>query len=141
MLTLTNRSSDALLEEIKKQFGVDAHLETREADVLLLKVRTPDASGLKISTGESSSMFSGTGSYKMTGAQMSMLASHLESRFSTPVLDRTELTNRYDVSLQWTTPRGQISNQQFKQLLLNQLGLELVPNREPIEMLVVEKVK
>ena len=29
----------------------------------------------------------------------------------------------------------------FRPALLNQLGLELVPSREPVEMLVVEKVK
>ena len=141
MLTLTNPSTNVLAEEIKKQFGITAHLESREADVLLLKVRTSDAPDLKISTGEDSSMFSGSGKYKMTGARMNMLASHLESRFSTPVLDRTELTNSYDASLTWMTPRGQISKEQFKQLLLDQLGLELVPSREKIEMLVIEKVK
>jgi hypothetical protein len=29
----------------------------------------------------------------------------------------------------------------LKQVVLDQLGLELVPSREPIEMLVVEKAK
>jgi hypothetical protein len=29
----------------------------------------------------------------------------------------------------------------LKQALLDQIGLELVPGREPVEMLVVEKVK
>lgn len=140
MLTLTNQPS-ALAEEIKRQFGIIAHLENRERDVLLLKVRTPDAPGLNVSKDNNSSAGSGPGYYKMTGAYMDWLALHLEGRFSMPILNRTELTNRYDVSLRWTTSSGKISSSEFKKLLLDQLGLELVPSREPIEMLVVEKVK
>lgn len=66
-----------------------------------------------------------------------------------PVVDRTGLVGRFDVDLTWddekkwddsgryyfTNPEG------LKQAVLDQLGLELVPSREPTEMLVVEKAK
>jgi uncharacterized protein (TIGR03435 family) len=59
-----------------------------------------------------------------------------------PVVDQTGLTQNFDIDLTWNEQGGQDSNHEaLKQALLNQLGLELVPDSQPIEMLVVEKVK
>jgi uncharacterized protein (TIGR03435 family) len=70
------------------------------------------------------------------------LAFFLESRFGLPVVDRTSLNKSYDFSLKWDEKdRYHLNSDGLQQALLNQLGLELVPSREPIEMLVVEKVK
>jgi uncharacterized protein (TIGR03435 family) len=73
----------------------------------------------------------------------------LEEQFRIPVVDETGLTNRYDFNVTWDEYGKKVGNQYpnypnlegLKQALADQLGLELVPSREPIEMLVVEKVK
>jgi hypothetical protein len=52
-----------------------------------------------------------------------------------PVVDQTGLTGNYD----FTT--GPFGPEEINHAFLDQLGLELVPGREPIEMLVVEKAK
>jgi uncharacterized protein (TIGR03435 family) len=59
-----------------------------------------------------------------------------------PVIDQTGLTQNYHIDLKWNERWGQDPNHDaLKQALLDQIGLELVPGREPVEMLVVEKVK
>ena len=56
------------------------------------------------------------------------------------MVDQTGLTSRFDIDLQLDKQEGQQHNPAvLKQALLDELGLELVPGREPIEMLVIEK--
>jgi uncharacterized protein (TIGR03435 family) len=57
------------------------------------------------------------------------------------VIDRTGLAGRFDVDLKWDEQVEGQNPDAFKQVLLDQLGLELVPSRESVEMLVVEKAK
>lgn len=59
------------------------------------------------------------------------------------VIDETGLTNRYDFSFVWPTVNlsSDAGKQTIREALYSQLGLELVPAVEPVEMLVVEKVK
>ena len=59
-----------------------------------------------------------------------------------PIIDQTGTTNRYSIDIKWEELGGQdTEHKALKQVLLDQLGLELVPSHEPIKMLVVEKVK
>ena len=87
-------------------------------------------------------MRSGAGEYFFTNYPLSTFAGSLEYRLQIPVIDQTELTNSFDFDLKWNQPVDQpLDLENLKQALTDQLGLELVPSREPIEMLVVEKVK
>ena len=101
-------------------------------------------------------------------ASLSQLAYVLENAMrDMPILDRTGPTSddtpaatpphgtkpaiarrqppveTFDINLKWDDGKeGQPHNfENLKQSLLDQLGLELVPSREPIEVLVVEKAK
>jgi uncharacterized protein (TIGR03435 family) len=71
------------------------------------------------------------------------LAHFLESYLEIPVIDRTGLTGRFDIELRWRegTDWKTRNKEAIKPVLADQLGLELVPAREPIEMLILEKVK
>jgi uncharacterized protein (TIGR03435 family) len=77
------------------------------------------------------------------------LVDELESDYEIPVIDRTGLTQNYDFKLTWNKPEGfkfhgypdPPSLDELKLVLGDQLGLELVSSREPIEMLVLEKIK
>ena len=57
-----------------------------------------------------------------------------------PVIDRTGLSGKYDFALTWDMHD---KSKRIPMLTdeLKQVGLELVPSREPVEMLVVERVK
>jgi uncharacterized protein (TIGR03435 family) len=65
----------------------------------------------------------------------------LELYANVPVIDRTGFTNGFDINLHWEQTDLQNHNWNNMNQALAPLGLELVPSREPIEMLVVEKAQ
>jgi uncharacterized protein (TIGR03435 family) len=62
---------------------------------------------------------------------------YIEQYFGVAVFDHTNLKGRYDFDFKWdgTTPEG------LKTALLNQVGLELIPTNQPVQLLVVENAK
>jgi uncharacterized protein (TIGR03435 family) len=138
---LPTGSREALQLALKKNFGVVGRFETRDTDVLLLKVKRSPAPGLRPSTTSDVGGSSGGGQISITGQSLSLnLVPNLEEIFEMPVIDQTSLTGRYDVKLKWHESKsGHTNPEDLKQALLDQLGLELVPDRQPIEMLIVEK--
>lgn len=55
-------------------------------------------------------------------------------------MDDTGLTDRYDIDLTWDqTDFKHPSPDALKQALLEQLGLELKPAKQPVDMLVVQR--
>jgi uncharacterized protein (TIGR03435 family) len=143
-------SGKALQEEIKKIFHITGRLEQRETDVLILKVANSHVDGFKPANSlrrsmqrpESTAIMSGFGLFAGFDQPISTLTPFLESRFKVPVIDQTGLSKHYDFNLTWDEKdRDHLNSAGLQQALLDQLGLELVPGREPIEILVVEKVK
>jgi uncharacterized protein (TIGR03435 family) len=142
--TLADHPAEALREEIKRQFGYVAHPETRETDVLILKAATPGAPGLVTNTEHTAYTINWRGGgLAITNFTMSDVAYSLATggfNINMPVIDETGLTGSYDFDLHWNG-RSNNQNQEIQRALKEQLGLELVPARRSIEMLVVEKTK
>jgi uncharacterized protein (TIGR03435 family) len=134
-------SEEALQQEIQRKFGLTGKVETRETDVLLLTVKFPHARGLKPTTGRGSSDDSVIGPGHCSGPNLSLasLAELLEGYFQLPVIDQTGVATAFDIDLTWDEQEYQKNPDGLKQVLLDQLGLELVPSRQPVEMLVMEK--
>ncbi|HXR04520.1 MAG TPA: TIGR03435 family protein, partial [Verrucomicrobiae bacterium] len=126
-------NAEVLRQEIQKQFGLVGHTEMIETNVLLLEVRSPNAPGLIRSTKHYGGMSAGKGFFKCDGQSLSSLAGCLESHFGIPVIDRTDLKGSFDIDLKWR------DSDDLKGKLLDQLGLELVPAQDSVEMFVVEK--
>jgi len=137
MLTLHSHQKEALQEAIKRQFGFTARRETRETDVLVLKVKDPGLLALHASKPGSKKNFkNGERMWAWSNFPISTIAQFSETRFYKPVVVQPGLSGNYDFTYQWE------DSQDNKQALTDELaqaGLELVPSREPIEMLVVEK--
>jgi uncharacterized protein (TIGR03435 family) len=139
---LARNSDEVLQREIKKKFGVVGKWETRETDVLLLKVKRANAQGLKPASAHIALANSYAGHYSCTNAPLSWVAEFLDNYFEVPVIDRTGLNRHFDIDLKWDEPDQQHLNPEgLKQALLDEFGLELVPGREPVEMLMVERAK
>jgi uncharacterized protein (TIGR03435 family) len=136
---LPSGSSEALQKEVKKQFGVVGRTEMIVTNVLCLKVRQPDAPGLKKTTarGLASSSSGGMNDFRFSNQPISSIVSFAENQIGIPVVDQTGLTGNFDIDLKWNN-RG---TKDFKQALTDQLGLELVPGTASVEMLIVEKSK
>jgi uncharacterized protein (TIGR03435 family) len=171
LMTVPGGSMEMLQEEIRKQFGLVAAREMREGDVLAVTVRNTEAPGLKLSAeqppsnagggggfGSGNSSFSvrrqrgggasgsaatsGNNKYSARDQTIEGLIQNLQGHFDETLYDETGLTGNYDVSLEWKPPGdGIAASDALKAAVLNQLGLEMVPGRAQIEMLVVRKAE
>jgi uncharacterized protein (TIGR03435 family) len=84
----------------------------------------------------------GAGEYHCENGPLSNLAYFLEVYFEIPVIDRTGLNGTFDINLTWPGKDWEKRDREaLKRALIEQLGLELAPSREPVEMLIVEKAK
>jgi uncharacterized protein (TIGR03435 family) len=131
---LPSGNNEALQQEIKKQFGLVGRLIMVETNVLLLELKSPNAPGLIPSTQQSHGTSFGNGEFKCWNMPIEALALNLDRFFGwKPVVNETNLKGTFDIDLTWQNPED------LKHVLLDQLGLEFVAARRPIEMLVVEK--
>jgi uncharacterized protein (TIGR03435 family) len=150
IVSLPNGSSEALAQEIKRKFGFVAKRETIETNVLFLMVTRPNAQGLKPSADNSdrsghSGDFGqngfgfGEGRYSFHNVTLSDFARYCEGQWRMPVIDRTGVTNRFDIDFSWRSKRNGSEKAALKQAMLDQLGLEFVHTNAPVEILVVER--
>ncbi|HTV61954.1 MAG TPA: TIGR03435 family protein [Verrucomicrobiae bacterium] len=147
--SLPGDNAKALQQEIKNKFGLVGRRETRDTDVLVLKVQNRNAPGLRPSTSQGTTETWNENDkdkdIRGTGLPVDSVIGILEESLNAPVVDQSGLTGRFDLQLKynWTVPgkEHQIDRDDFRQAVLDQLGLELVPSVQPLEVLVVEKAK
>jgi uncharacterized protein (TIGR03435 family) len=137
---LPQNSREALQRELKRKFGLAASRQLRETDVLRLTVKKAGAEGLRPSESQNGSATSDAGRFSCVHQPISCLVSMLENQLELPVLDNTGLPGRFDIELTWdqTGFRNHLP-ESLNQALLEELGLELTPAKESIEMLVLEQ--
>jgi uncharacterized protein (TIGR03435 family) len=127
---------------LKSAFGLTGSRETNDAEVLLLKVKTPDVAGLVVSPTPSSSFRYGPGDIEGINVSMSEMALALENCLKKPVIDETGLTNCYDLTLKWEQKSvAEPNSEGLMKALREQLGLGLDPATRPIGMVRIEQVK
>jgi uncharacterized protein (TIGR03435 family) len=151
LVTVDNQPYEQFQAEIAKTLNYTAHKETRTVDVQLLKVSGDSSgklkSGVKGKAPQLDSNRRPTISFDYPNHPISTLANAMEFRFRMPVIDQTGLTGNYSIVFDWKWKGNwngkdrEANLNSLKKALYDQLGLELVPSREPVEMLVVEKVK
>jgi hypothetical protein len=135
IVTITNQPKEALQSEAKKflarQFGLMWHLETKDTELLLIRVKDPQLLQSKASTDFPHSK------------SISELAGELENYFSLPVIDETRATNRYDKTIGKVPSgrgNGRTTDLDANNKFLEQFGLELVSAKRPQEWLVMERI-
>ena len=145
LVTVRSHPEQRLQEAIRKNLGFVARLESRNVEVLALKMENPNLPGLVVSdAGKKENVSYDDGKLRFTHVRVGALAGGLEQAFGTPVVDRTGLTNVYDFSLAWGPEvQEQLRNGPTARALLNKIvkdwGLALKPDTAPVEMLVVKK--
>jgi uncharacterized protein (TIGR03435 family) len=140
---LPTGSEQALQKEIEKKFSFVGKKVIRQTDVLILTIKNAHAPGLKPTAGRGSRDDSviGPGQCSIPNQPLSGLADLLESYFEVPVIDHSRIATRFDIDLKWDEQEFRKNPEGLKQALLDELGLELAPGSEPIEMLVVDKTR
>ncbi len=149
--TLRQDTEEALQREVKKTLGLTGRWENLETNILALRMRNPDAPGLKHAFYNPSEYGNLRGGHiHCFGEPLSWkprtppwgLTKHLERIFQVPVVDETDLKGSYNLDLRWKATTDPDANQEaVKKALIDQLGLELMPAHKAVEMLIVEKVQ
>jgi uncharacterized protein (TIGR03435 family) len=140
--TLAQGSREALQQELKTKLGLTGRHEIRDMDVLLLKMRNPDAPGLRPPVGGGYCYLHNDGykvEIKWANEPISKITEFMESNSKMPVIDETGSTTKCSIDIQWEEDPQDPLHQALQQVLREQLGLELVPSRQPVDMLIVEK--
>ena len=140
LVTVPDHPRERFQAEIKRKFGWTAHVETRTTDVFVLKLGRPNAPGLLPADNSSWEEWAAKHPHSRFGMfrhniTLSKFAELMEGLAQKPVIDQTGLTGNYDFAT------GSFTPETMKQVILNQLGLELVSTNMPVEMLVVERAK
>lgn len=138
---ISTGTQERFKKAVTRETGFSAHEETRDEDVLALKVENPNLPGMTVS-GPDEKMNSNfkNGRMYLSHLGMQVLASELEAILKTPVVDETGLTNYYNCSLAWNrSMRVDKFNQDQLGKIIGEWGLGLEPDNESVEMLVVKK--
>jgi bla regulator protein blaR1 len=146
----------AVLED---RFQLKVHQETKEMSVYALEV---EKSGPKLSehTGTEQSFRDGYGSLNVTKGRTAALAEWLSRELGRVVLDKTNLSGEYDYVLAYTPEPGQggpesiglppdtipaphpeTTGPSIFTALTEQLGLRLVSQRGPAQIVVIDSVQ
>jgi uncharacterized protein (TIGR03435 family) len=136
-----------LQQVLAGRFQMKAHMETREMpayDLVVakggpkLKQPQPNESG-------GSSFSAASGNVHWTGAPLTNLKWVLSEETGRPVVDKTGLTGRYSFVLNFeSTARAgkeETDRPSVFTALEEQLGLKLVPAKEPVEVLVIDSIE
>jgi uncharacterized protein (TIGR03435 family) len=133
------RGSEGLLHPLFCQlledtFRFGVRRETKETAVLILKTAEGHKLGLRPPTGPGCSMSASASKITAVHCSLSDLRGNLEGALNLPVIDETGLKEEYDYDISWIPEDAQ----SLKTGLVEQLGLDLVPARRPVEMLIIE---
>lgn len=137
---LKRRMVQALLAE---RFQLKFHQETRTLpayDLVLAK------SGSKLPPTRSNGKSIGTGRTYFNGEGLTMIlfAQELSQITGRVVVDKTNLTERYDVKLQWSSDDAPATDNSAPSLFTavqEQLGLKLEPAKESVPVLVIDRIE
>ena len=130
------------------RFHLTFHREMRELTVSAL-VSARNQRGepkLKKSEAEQSAMntHGGAGKSELVGAAVSMeaLARYVGNRLGRIVVDKTGLTDTYDLTLEWSPDEvADSSAPSLVTALREQLGLRLESQKSPVEVLVIDSIQ
>jgi uncharacterized protein (TIGR03435 family) len=149
------RMIQALLAD---RFRLAAHLETRELPTYALVAARGGPTFLQ-SKADGTSINAGNGKIKVEGGidTVELLAEQLATQVGRPVVDKTGITGKYQLSLNWTpdepaasplngsagsTPAPPYdSGPSIFTALQEQLGLKLEPQKGPVQVLVIDHVE
>lgn len=154
---------------LKDRFKLAVHNETRESDVFALVLaktdgrlgsqlvksdfdcdtylNTPRSPAELARNGIRCAARSNTGSFSGKAIPIGQLAAVLSYFMGRPVTDKTGLAGRFDVELTWTPDSarvaapGDTSGPSLTTAIQEELGLKLVSEKGPVNMLIVDHVE
>jgi uncharacterized protein (TIGR03435 family) len=145
LMTVTSDPRQRLQAVIRQKLGYVAQKETRDTDVLALKIADANLPGLTVSgADEKEDVVSKDSKLYFTHMPLAAVAQGLQQFVKAPVVDKTDLTNFYDFTADWNFKvqrdiRNDTTARATADQIINALGLMLQPDTASLEMLVVKK--
>ena len=124
------------------RFHLQLHQETRILPAYDLVV-AKGGSKLQPSQANGKSIGVGRNHFNAQGLTMPLIAEELSQIIGRVVVDKTGLTDSYDLKLEWTpddAPATDSSAPSLFTAIQEQLGLKLEPAKEPVPVLVIDHV-
>jgi uncharacterized protein (TIGR03435 family) len=149
----------ALQSLLVRRFNLQFHHETRERPTYSLVVAKngpklhkahhvatkPSGTSSPDGTGDREESTVTPGKIVLQGSSLSLLANLLSSQgLSHPVVDKTGLTDQYDITLRWSPADVGSSDASLPSLftaLQEQLGLKLKYNKNSIDVIVIDHIE
>ena len=145
LVTVSPKPRKQLRAAIEKELGFVAATETRETEVVVLRVKDSRLPGLTVSAaGEDDTVFYRDGKLHFQNQPLSAMFKGVEDGLGRPLVDETGLTNNYDYSVVFSgkteqAMRAGAFSLEGVQKVFADLGLELKPETMSQEMLMVRK--
>jgi len=149
--TFNDRRRYRMRSLLEDRFHLQFHMRAKDMPVYVLVV---DKNGLKLplakeSDGPMNRLMVGSGQLTAHGVSLSQFADNLRNFVDREVIDKTGLTELYDIKLECTPERAQMTSDDAAAsasapsifVALRQLGLKLEPEEAPGEVLVVDHVE
>jgi bla regulator protein blaR1 len=143
--TVQSRTVTRLAALLADRFKLTVRREMREQSVYFLTIAK---NGAKLQPakdqtgggGSNTNMNNGRGHAVFTSANLDLIAEQLARRTGRPVLDKTGLTGKYDLTLDWTTDDNTTDSTAptIFTALQEQLGLRLDSQNAPVPVWIVE---
>lgn len=124
-------------QSLQATFGLTVKRETRIVDVLVLRTNATSAEKLARSTHDGKEELYGWNEITGINRSLASLAEGLENTAGRPTFDETGITNLYSFHLKWDQKDGKHPNPEGMKTAVQKLGLELVSEKRPLELVVV----
>ena len=125
------------------RFHLALHQETRTLPAYDLVVGKGGAK-LQLSKSDGRSIGTGRTHFKGEGLSMTLIAEELSKISGRVVVDKTNLSGRYDLKLEWSSDDAAAGDNSAPSLftaIQEQLGLKLESAKEPVPVLVIDHVE
>jgi uncharacterized protein (TIGR03435 family) len=124
-------------QAVQATFGLSLKREKRTVDVLVLRTNAASLGKLATSTNDSKDDLYGWGEIIGNKRSLGYFAEGLEFAVGKPVFDETGVTNLYSFHLKWKQKDAKHPNPEGMTAAVKKLGLELTPEKRPLELVVV----
>ena len=130
---------------LAERFKLKVHRETKESGIYSLVV---GKNGVKLQPAAGTGSSFSVGNRKITaqGASTDDFARALTMQLGQPVVDKTGVTGKYDITLSWAPDAaavgaGSDASPSIFTVIHEQLGLRLEPGKGPVEVLVIDSAE
>jgi uncharacterized protein (TIGR03435 family) len=149
------RKQQMLRTLLAERFQLAVHDETRDLPLYALVVAKTGAKLKPVEAAEGTSIGTGNSHIHIVGGTdtVAILAEQLAHVVGRPVVDKTAIQGRYDITLRWTPDNGlpdkingasspeETNGPSLFTAVQEQLGLRLDPQKGPVQVLVVDKAE